>query len=453
MSSMEVGTIRYRMLETLRHYAVEKLHETAEHATLAERHARWAGDFATDAVNQIGGQHQERWLKRLDAEHDNLRAALDWCAAKSNGELATKIVASLGRYWYRRGILREGLSRGDTALQLSGADLDPGNQSQALIHMGVRAINFGQTERAGKLLTQSLAIARSIGDDKHTAQSLNYLGVVRLSEGDYNAAVAAHNEGLMLSRKLGDKRAIASPLGNMGNLLKDIGRSQDARAALDEAMAMHAQNQDLTLVAYSLLNIGYLELNDGRPREALEWFARSHEMLVDLKDDWADAYVDEGTARCRFLLGDRPLARRTYQRIIPKLRDFGDQSYVAMALHGLGDIELADGNFDAADDAFSESLRIRNELRERRSICQAMENIARLEASRPNGDAQRAVVLLAVADATRKQMGVKVAPCDQRAWQETEDALRRRLGAESFDAAWKSAESLDTAAAVKLALT
>jgi tetratricopeptide (TPR) repeat protein len=281
---------------------------------------------------------------------------------------------------------------------------------------------------------------------------LNYLGVTYLSLGNYNAAVASHDRGLVLSRKLGNKQAIASTLGNMGNLLKDVGRCQEARAALDEAMAMHSENQDQTMVAYSLLNIGCLELNNSNPREALDWFARSHLMLVELKDEWADLYVDEGTARCRYLLGDLTTARAIYQRIVPRLREFGDQSYVAVAMLGLGDIALAEGKFDEAAEAFSESLRIRSQLRERRSICQALENIARLESLRPQGDLVKSVQLLAAADATRKQMGVRVAPCDQGAWQQTYDRLHQQLGDERFQSIWKTAEAIDTLAAVQLAL-
>ncbi|MBC8109060.1 MAG: tetratricopeptide repeat protein, partial [Anaerolineae bacterium] len=200
------------------------------------------------------------------------------------------------------------------------------------------------------------------------------------------------------------------------------------------------------------LNIGYLELNDGRPNEALEFLGKAHALLIDLKDDWADAYVDEGTARCKFLQGDLPTARRIYQRILPKLREYGDQSYVAMALHGLGDIALAEAKFEEASEAFAESLRIRSQLRERRSICQALENIARLDAHRPNGNCERAVTLLAVADATRKQMGVQVAPCDQPAWQGTIDRLRQQLAGERLEQLWNSASTVDTAAAVQLAL-
>jgi predicted ATPase len=102
------GEARYRLLETVRQYAAEKLDESGEAEAVRERHARHYLALAEEAEPELTGTQQEAWLGRLETEHDNLRAALSWALAHGEAELGLRLGSALGEFWHMRGYLGEG---------------------------------------------------------------------------------------------------------------------------------------------------------------------------------------------------------------------------------------------------------------------------------------------------------------------------------------------------------
>jgi predicted ATPase len=125
---------RYRLPETVRQYAWERLEEASEAATLRERHLAWCVALAEEADVGLHGPEQGRWLACLDGEYDNMRAALDWSVYHgAMGAMGARLAAALSLYWEQRGHLAEGWAW----LEAAGAGgADPGVRARALAGAG-----------------------------------------------------------------------------------------------------------------------------------------------------------------------------------------------------------------------------------------------------------------------------------------------------------------------------
>jgi predicted ATPase/class 3 adenylate cyclase len=248
---------RFVMLETIHEYAREKLHESGEAEELSGLHAEYFLAFAEEAEAELEGPDQVSWMERLEADHDNFRAALSWLLEVGEAESALRIGGALWLFWRSRGHLSEGrrwlsegLSGGDAApagvraramLVLGDLDVmqddypqgeekleaalslcreagDNRGEAQALEGLGWIASERNDPERAEKLLEESLALGRKAGTPVEISKALNALAVLATRRNDYARAIVLHEEGLGMARASGDVRGIAIHTINLGNL-------------------------------------------------------------------------------------------------------------------------------------------------------------------------------------------------------------------------------------------
>ena len=194
---------RYTMLETIRRYADEKLREAGEVRTAWERHRDWYLELAETANPQLTGADQKEWMDRLEAEHSNLRAALEFSDTDGDGEQLLRLASSLWRFWWSRGYRREGL----------------GWLQQALTR-----------ESAAEALR---------------ALALNGAGNLESALGNFRGAQRYHEQALELRRRLGDKQRISASLNNIGVSLYYQGRFEEARPYLEEALQIDRELEDV----------------------------------------------------------------------------------------------------------------------------------------------------------------------------------------------------------------
>ena len=177
----QAGAMRYRMLDTLREFAQLRLVERGEERARRDRHAAWCIELARAAEAAMRGPQQAEWIDRLDAEHDNLRAALDWKIGSDSHD-ALVLAARLWRYWHMRGRLGEGRDYLDRALAMPGA---AGSEAgaDALYAAGALAKNQSDYARAVPRLEEAAAAFRAQGRTRDTAAALGSLGNVRHDTG------------------------------------------------------------------------------------------------------------------------------------------------------------------------------------------------------------------------------------------------------------------------------
>ena len=193
---------RYRMLETMRQYATERLAESGETDRLRQSHAGFFLALAEQAEPKLFGPEQDAWFARLEAEHSNLRIALEWLAQEDAAQ-GLRLAGALWRFWEVRGHLAEGRSWLSEMLRLAGPDAEAAARAKAFLGTAVCAYYLRDFAAAAAQLSASLGLFRAVGDRQGTAQVLIYQGWMATDRGDFAAARILFDEGLVICREIG----------------------------------------------------------------------------------------------------------------------------------------------------------------------------------------------------------------------------------------------------------
>jgi non-specific serine/threonine protein kinase len=291
---------RYQLLETVRHYARERLEEAGEAALVANRHLAWYLDLAEAGDSGIKGRAEVAWRHRLEAEYDNLRAALAWSAlvrtlspenrAHHPGpEARLRLAGALWWFWASQGHLREGLSWLEAAL--AEDDVVSTVRIRALTGAGHLRHIFGDTGGARPLLQESLALARALDDPRGIAEALCFLGCWMRWLGDPAEAYRFLNESLALLREQHDTWLLARVLRELGTM------------AFDERKAPDQLDYDLiTSLLEESLRVAHLSGQPSSIAESLAWLGNLASTRGDVER--AAILIDEGLSLAR-MLGDQ----------------------------------------------------------------------------------------------------------------------------------------------------
>jgi predicted ATPase/DNA-binding CsgD family transcriptional regulator len=285
------GGARYRLLETLRQYASEKLSEAEEAERVRRRHMLYFLRLAEEAEPELKGAHQETWLGRLEREHDNFRAALSWALERDEAELALRMSGALGEFWYLSGHLSEGRRWLEAALagEDGGPDAararaltwagamrwitrehddyerltDLGEEGLALyrrlgndaeVALALQTLAYAESqrnrlERASTLAEEAIRLQRASSNTGGLARSLPVLGFVALARNEHGRAVALHEENLALAREAEDSFAIVVSLIQGSLAYSGLGEVRRARTLCKEGLGLSWQLKMMPLLA------------------------------------------------------------------------------------------------------------------------------------------------------------------------------------------------------------
>jgi predicted ATPase/class 3 adenylate cyclase len=259
---------RYRLLETVRQYAQERLEESGERNEVCGRHLAFYLAFGEKARSQMFGPEQATWLARIDLERENLLAAHAWCENAQNGaELDLKLVHALKAYWLTRGLLGLGRRIVVEALERPGAQQRTLARAAGLFDVGQNCSFMGRYEEARTHLEESLSIARELDDKERVAAVLQPLAMVCVGQGDSATARRHLEEALELARKLGDKREIAAALNALGQVHRVDGKLDEAEPLYEDVLSLARELNDGESIAIALLNLAMVSIGrDAIPR-------------------------------------------------------------------------------------------------------------------------------------------------------------------------------------------
>ncbi|HET7403192.1 MAG TPA: tetratricopeptide repeat protein, partial [Usitatibacter sp.] len=245
---------RYRLLETVRQYAAEKLEGSGEASAVRGRHVAFYLSFVLAARSQAVGPAQAEWLQRLDRELENLLAARAYCEGIDAGpECELQLVLSMKRYLVTRG--RTALAHRLTREALARAPRRTQARCAGLFDAGQLAYLLGRYAEARGDLTESVGIAREGGDKPQLSRSLELLGLACLGAGDAAAARRHLDESLAVARELGDGRELMTALNALAQLLRIEGEAVTAAALYEEALGIARRMGDRESEAVALLNL------------------------------------------------------------------------------------------------------------------------------------------------------------------------------------------------------
>lgn len=276
----QAGQARYQMLVTIRQYAHEKLSEHHETESARNRHLDFFLNLAEEAEVKLHGLQQPVWLECLEAELDNLRAALRW-GFGSRSEAGFRLAGSLWLFWFMHAHFIEGRQWYDEALSLSG-DSSPYIRMRLLAGAASSALGRSDNEQLRILSKQSLALAREEENEWGIAMSLHHLGAAAALQGDFKQSQTLLEEGLVLSRKTGNWAITDYLLGDLAFLAETQGDDEHAGASYEEHLALAQKHQDGWLSCYALGNlasIAYRQSDYGRARAlCAQSLALAHEL-------------------------------------------------------------------------------------------------------------------------------------------------------------------------------
>jgi predicted ATPase/class 3 adenylate cyclase len=260
---------RYRLLETVRQYAHERLDAAGETADTRTRHLEFYAAFAERARVELVGSHQSDWLARLDVERENLLAACAWsCKADLAHRHGLQLVSALRRYWIFRGLLGLGYRTTRDVLACRSAQVPRELRCDALLAAGQVGAFMGRYAEAQHDLEQCLAIARELDDPVRTSAALQPLGLALLGRGEPAAARQHLTEGLALAEKIGTPREIAGALNALAHTARAEGDLAAADPLYGRVLDIARNAGDADIIAVSLLNLALVATARGAHERA-----------------------------------------------------------------------------------------------------------------------------------------------------------------------------------------
>jgi non-specific serine/threonine protein kinase len=391
---------RYQMLETLRQYANERLVESTESDVLRNKHLEYFLNLSETAEPKLQSGEQNQWLDKLETEHNNIRAALDWSQAEQQrAGIGLRMMSALWYFWEVRGYLREARSWLEQALEKS-INTPAWVRAKALSGMGTIRFDQGDMPQAIDYHQKALEIYQELGDRTGIAFSLNNLGGHAGRHGDYEQAMRFFEESLALYAELEGTRGMIFVLNNLGITTRDLGDQGRAADFYERSLALARQLGEKRLIAVLLGNLGEL----ARDR-------RDHAKAL--------AYFDEA---------------------LPLVQKLGDRNHYSLIRRILGDIVRTQGDLLQASDHFRESLRLCRELGDLHSLAQSLVGLARVAGAGDNP--KSAARLFSAAESLRRSNDEQLPPAEQAEYDQDLATLRARLGEAGFAQAWAAGETM-----------
>jgi non-specific serine/threonine protein kinase len=405
---------RYRLLETIRQYALEKLDASGEMEAAKNRHLDFFIHWAEAAEPHLGASEQLLWLEIYEAEHDNLRAALDWCKAdKSRANEGLRLVNACSRFWRLRGYLSEG--RTHIANALAQLQDQNGTEARARALFWSASLAYLQSDYPATRLwgEQSLAIWRELAlpNKSKLADTLDLLGELATEEGDYATAPSYFQEALEKFREMKDPRGIGDMLMQLGWAYMRMGKYEEVAPLMEEALVLFREIGHPSLLGFALAGLGELAIRQGQYERATKFLEES-------------------------------LAIR---------KQHGHKWGVGATLGALGWIALQQHDLRRMKDFLGESLAVRIEIGDQGGIAWCLEKLA--EAKHGQSQFDDAAKIFGHAEALRVPLGSVIDPADQPEYSRIISVLESSLGKAAFTTLWAEGAAMQLEEVVDCALS
>jgi len=405
------GEPRFVMLETVHEFAREKLGQSAEAEEIKRVHAQYFLTLAEEAYPELRGADQLEWLERLEAEHDNMRAALTWALKRNEAEVALRLGGALSVFWLLRDYHSEGRRWLQEALAIDGR---------------------------GSLGSRAMALAGA--------------GWLAENQGDLDPAQEACEEGLELlaneAREASEaKLRLLACLGWVAWTREELGQ---ARELLEESLALSREMSDTWWLAFSLFGLAIVPQSLGDSERATQLYEQSMELFRELGDKQSLAFCLTNLAMLMYSQGDLGRAAQLTEEAVALQRQLGNRGGVSMGLYNLGWMALLQDDLGRAADLYRESLSLSWDAGLNPIVQSTLEGFACVAG--PQGAAERAAWLWGAAQALHETKGIPrdidfLAEADARI-----SAVRSGMGEEAWGEAWHKGRAMTLDEAVSYAL-
>jgi predicted ATPase/Tfp pilus assembly protein PilF len=400
----------FKMLDTIREFAQEKLAEYGELKHLQQRHAQYFINKMAEVSPMLSTREAERGLAWFENEHDNLRAALAYCLRDAALlELAPWLVTSMNWAWYRRGFLSEGREWANRLLHSSVAQGQTLARAYALWSSGAMAMWQGDLNQALTLLEEAVIVAKTCESPLVVAVILLFLGTTQVNRGEDELALEYLREARELFEQLSMPWYVAITLVHIGNATLGIGEPEKARQFLDQANAISQEIEENWLISLILNNFGEVARTEGDYHKAQNYYEESEKLL----------------------------------------RVMGDKGDLARLVHNLGCVAWHMGELDGAEESFKESLAMFVKLGNQRGMAECLASLAGIWSEK--GKVLASAQLLGAAQALLDDTGAHWWPADRVEVEGNLKKLQESMNSSQFETAWQDGRKMNLEAALAFA--
>lgn len=474
---------RFGMLESIREYVRQKLEESEQPGDarhLEKKHALYYMAFAEEADRQLRGPGQIEWLSRVELEHNNLLAALNWARETSSNEpnnsmnegreaneIGLRITAALAHFWFLRGYHRDGIEYLQAALSQSNESSPSPRPVWSKSDDEMQAVRArmlgsassledmrGNSELALALQEESLAISRRIGYKEGVATSLNGLGIIVGQRGNITAAHAFFEESVSIWRELGIKHGEALALTNLGKNASDDGQYDYALARYEESLALWRACGNPRGIALCLTFIGFALYAQEKYDAAWACYEEGLTYQRELGNKWGIATLLDQLGTISFIRKDYPRSRTFHEESLAIFRELSHKLAVARTLHSLAMPIFSLGEHDTALSLLRESLATGQDIGEKVDTINNLAVLGGMMAAMRTGEAEAILGarLLGAASILMAELGSDWLPEDRVFVDDGTAAARNKLDDELFERAFAEGRVMSLEDAIAHAL-
>jgi predicted ATPase/DNA-binding CsgD family transcriptional regulator len=439
---------RFGMLEMTREYGQEMLAMCEETEAARKAHAAYYLALVEQAAHTWEGPQHAVWLGRLERDHDNLRAAMQWSLEQEEDgdrvEAAFRFGGALRSFWQVRGYFREGRTFLEHVLAQSEGSL-PSWHSKALNDAVLLAVSQGDHDWGEALCQENLLRCRELGDGSAVARALYLLGWIACLKGNLATAYARLSESLTLSKEVDDRGGILIALTWLGVVTVYQGEYARARALFEQTLTMQRKLANKRGMAWPLVLLAWgLFLSQSDPTTLRTSLTEAERLFEELGDKW-------GVAECRrlqgeFILeqGDTGTARTLLEQSATLFKEIGNRRGMAYAFCLLGEVAARQQDWPSAREFYEESLKEARAVDDIFEIASCLEGIAGILAAERTllAHVLWAAQLWGAAEALRERIGVPLPPVKRVTYEARVASARSSIGKRIFSAYWMQGRTM-----------
>jgi predicted ATPase len=423
---------RYRLLETLRLFALEQLVEAGEEQAARRAHAAFYEALGSEGGPQLYGPDEYAWVTRLEVEEPNLQAAITW-AREHDVTAALRLGVALWEYWDLRWRERFAVGYFESVLADPRLDAPADLRAWGIAALADLTANGGEARRATVWAQEAVAAFRELGDETGLVAALFALGSAYGNAGRLDDADAALTEAMALAARLGDPKVEARGLNHVSFVATRRGDHALAASVSERErerwVAVGSRRGEATGLRHLAVACRY----NGELDRARALCDRALELWIELGDAASAAHVRSTMADIARDQGDEAAAVVLYDQALDEFRSIGDRRCTASTFKNLGTIALGRGDLKTSSGLFVDAVRLRDELGDNAGLAECLEGLARSEAAA--GRFEEAVVLLGAAGSRRRASGATATTAEAALADATLAAARDALPARRFSAA------------------
>ncbi len=438
---------RMYMLETVREYGLELLSARGERAQVMSAHAEYYRVYATQAEVALRGREQAIWLRRLEQDYGNIRAAILWLLERNEQEQALDLVATLGGFWFLSKYVSEGRHLLDLALSAEqDTTVSLSVKAKALYIAGRLALWQHDIQQAISFLEESSRLFRSLHSEPLLISSLSLLSSAENHRSQFAAANALYEEALRLARAQGELRGIAQVLMAQGIMSLFRGEFARVRELCKESIELAQSTDDSWMVAINLHMLGWASLAQEEYTLALRYSEEAIAILRTLRNPGFTAETLMVQAYEMMALDDEAKASALLEEALALAQEVGDRVDIAQVLCALGYQALQQGDIALAQIRYEESMQTVSQvawktLVVRYVLASCLEGRAAIALTQ--GQPAWAAQLFGAAEALRVMHEYRNSIGTNRAFLERcRAALRSQLGEEALNTFWAHGQML-----------